>query len=319
MENLPKEFKNPNEGQSFVSTKDCPSWKNNKKYFYYLVGSAISLGFVYFLFISTPRDFPVGAILRVEKGSNLRNISAELKNEHLIRSRVIFESFVIIFGAELHIVSANYLFEKKLPVWEIAWRIASGEHRMAPVSITIPEGYDIGQIGDTVSLKLINFNNAQFLIQAKKYEGYLFPDTYFFLADADEKVVLKSMTENFEKKINPLRKEIISLNKNEKDIIIMASIIERESKGDIDRGVISGILWRRIKIGMPLQVDAAPETYQTRGLPKSPISNPGILAIKASIYPESSPYLYYLHDKDGGIHYAKTFAEHVQNKFKYLK
>lgn len=310
MENLSNEIKN-----EIGQTEP----KFNKKYFYYLVGLTIFLSFSYFLFLSPPADFPVGSIVKIEKGSNLHNISSLLEKEHLIRSRVAFESFVIIFGAELHIVSANYLFEGRLPVWEIAKRIARGEHRMAPISITIPEGYDVKQIGDAIAIRLTNFNEIQFLLKAKDLEGYLFPDTYFFLADADEKIVIKSMTDNFEKKIIPLRKEIVLLKKNEKDIITMASIIERESKGDIDREIISGILWKRIRIGMPLQVDAAPGTYQTRGLPKNPISNPGLLAIKASIYPENSPYLYYLHDKDGGIHYAKTFAEHVQNKLKYLK
>ena len=169
------------------------------------------------------------------------------------------------------------------------------------------------------SLKLANFNKDKFLLEAKDKEGYLFPDTYFFLNNANETDVIKSMSDNFEKKINPLLSEIISSGKTEKEIIIMASIIEREAKGEIDRDVISGILWKRISIGMPLQVDAAPETYKVKGLPKSPICNPGLEAIKASIHPQSSPYLYYLHDKDGNIHYARTFAEHKKNKLKYLK
>ncbi|MCX6747515.1 MAG: endolytic transglycosylase MltG, partial [Candidatus Nomurabacteria bacterium] len=79
------------------------------------------------------------------------------------------------------------------------------------------------------------------------------------------------------------------------------------------------ILWNRIKIGMALQVDAAPITYKEKGLPGMPIANPGIESIKAAVYPKSSTYLYYLHGKDGEIHYAKTFEEHRQNKFKYLR
>ena len=69
---------------------------------------------------------------------------------------------------------------------------------------------------------------------------------------------------------------------------------------------------------MLLQVDAAPETYKTKGLPTNPICNPGLKAIEAAIHPLNSTYLYYLHDKNGIIHYAKTFAEHKQNKIKYL-
>ena len=126
------------------------------------------------------------------------------------------------------------------------------------------------------------------------------------------------MSDNFEKKITPSSANYFS-GKTEKEIIIMASIIEREAKGDTDRGIISGILWKRIQIGMPLQVDSAPETYKTKGLPDSPIGNPGLKAIEAAINPQSSSYLYYLHDKDGNIHYAKTFAEHEVNIEKYLK
>ena len=99
----------------------------------------------------------------------------------------------------------------------------------------------------------------------------------------------------------------------------MASIIERESKGDVDRGYISGILWRRISLGMPLQVDSDLDTYKNKGLPDAPICSPGLKSIEAAIHPKESSYLYYLHDKEGNIHYARTFEEHKLNKIKYLK
>jgi UPF0755 protein len=70
---------------------------------------------------------------------------------------------------------------------------------------------------------------------------------------------------------------------------------------------------------MPLQVDAMPDTYKNKGLPNSPIGNPGLKAIEAAIHPQTSPYLYYLHDKNGNIYYAKTFTEHEVNIKKYLK
>ena len=185
--------------------------------------------------------------------------------------------------------------------------------------MTIPEGFNVTEIADVFVLKLTNFNKEKFLSLTKTQEGYLFPDTYFFFTTDTEVEVLHSMSENFDKKIASIRPEIISSGKKEKDTIIMASIIEKESKGNNDRGIISGILWKRLSIKMPLQVDAVPETYKTKGLPKNPIGNPGLEAIKATIYPQSSPYLYYLHDKDGNIHYARTFTEHKQNIKKYLK
>jgi UPF0755 protein len=290
----------------------------NKNIFYGL-GVIIFLVFFYSLFLSAPGDFPLGAVVKIESGMSLHSVSSIFKKQHIIRSQVAFEAWVIILGGEKHIISADYLFENKLPVFEVARRISEGEHHMAPVVVTIPEGFDINQIGDAFILKLTNFNKTQFLLEAGDKEGYLFPDTYFFLTNADETDVIKSMSDDFEKKINPLLPEIISSGKNEKDIIIMASIIEREAKGEIDRGVISGILWKRISINMPLQVDSAPETYKVKGLPKSPISNPGLEAIKAALHPQNSPYLYYLHDQNGDIHYAKTFTEHKLNEQKYLK
>jgi UPF0755 protein len=204
--------------------------------------------------------------------------------------------------------------------WQAILHIRINEHQPAPVAVvTIPEGFNLNQIADTASSKLANFNKINFLLETKGLEGYLFPDTYFFLKNANEKDVLKLMSENFEKKITPLLPLINASGHSEKDIITMASLLEREAKGNADLDIVSGILWKRIKIGMPLQVDAAPETYKTKGLLENPICNPGLSAITSAIYPQSSPYLYYLHDKNGIVHYAKTFAEHEANIKKYLK
>ena len=270
------------------------------------------------LFFNAPNDFPVGAILNIKDGSSLRNVSKFLEENHIIRSKVLFEASVTFFEGE-KVVSGDYLFEKKIPVFEVARRISRGERHLAPVKVTIPEGFNVSDIAKAFALKLPSFNADKFMKEATKMEGYLFPDTYFFLTTDNEENVLQSMSDNFEKKILSLRSEINSFGKSEKDIITMASIIEKESKGDVDREFISGILWKRLAMGMPLQVDADPGTYKTKGLPQSPIANPGIKAIEAAIHPKASSYLYYLHDKDGNIHYAKTFAEHLLNKQKYLK
>ena len=287
------------------------------KSFFYVLSTIIFLVFFYSLFLTAPSNFIPRTVVSIEPGMSLHNVSAVLKKDNIIRFRVPFEFFMIIFGGEKHLISADYLFENKLPVWQVAERIARGEHHMPPVSVTIPESFNVNQIADVFSSKLANFNKTNFLAQAKGLEGYLFPDTYFFLNNANENDVIKSMSENFEKKIAPLRPTISG--KTEREVIVMASIIEKEAKGNADRETISGILWRRIAIGMPLQVDAALETYKTKGLPKNPICNPGLESIKAAISAQSSPYLYYLHDKNGIAHYAITFAEHQANIKKYLK
>lgn len=283
----------------------------------------ISLLFVYHIFFSAPVDFVPGTTFNISEGATLRSVSSELKSEHLIRSRILFEAFVALFGGEKHVVESNYYFESKLSVFEVARRISKGEHHMAPVVVTIPEGFSLSQIVDLFSSKLASFDSGKFILVAKTKEGYLFPDTYFFLSTDTEEVVLKSMLANFDKKVLPILPDIEAYTKKtgktEREIVTMASLVEGEAKGDADRAFIAGILWKRMSIGMPLQVDVAPETYQVRGLPKNPIGNPGLESLTATVHPQSSPYLYYLHDKDGNVHYAKTFTEHRQNVLKYLK
>lgn len=281
-------------------------------------GVVLSIVFFYSLFLSAPKDFAEGSILSIDPGTSLRATSLKLKNEQLIRSRIFFESFIIFFAGEEHVISSDYYFEKKLPVYEIARRIAKGKSQLAPIKVTIPEGFNNSEVGSTFAEKLSNFSLQKFALLAKEKEGYLFPDTYFFFFRATEEDVLKLMSSNFETKLAPLQPEITATGKTEKSIIIMASIIEREAKGD-DRAVISGILWKRLALGRALEVDAAPETYKTKGLPERPIANPGLVAIKAAIHPENSPYLYYLHDSNGIIHFARNFEEHKANKLKYLK
>lgn len=289
-----------------------------KKYFYACL-SFVVVVILYIIFLSAPKNFPIETTFHIEPGSTLRAVSLNLKDTKIIRSRMLFEAFVIIFSGDRRIISSDYLFKDKISVIEVARRISKGDHRLNLIKITIPEGFNISEINDVISVKLPYFNKDKFLILTSELEGYLFPDTYFFYPTATETEVIKSLNDNFKKKIATLETEINASNKSESDIMKMASIIEKEARGDDDREVISGILWKRLSIKMPLQVDAAPETYKTRGLPEKPIANPGLLAIRASIHPKSSPYLYYLHDKNGDIHYAKSFSEHQRNINKYLK
>lgn len=274
---------------------------------------------IYVFFISPPNNFPKGTIENIAEGTSLRKLSRQLKNDKIIRSRIAFESFVILSHREKKIKPGDYLFDIKISAYNVARRIGKGRYNLAPIKITVPEGFNTEQMSKLFEKKMNNFNLNNFLLKAKNKEGYLFPDTYFFLTTDTEDQAIKYMSDNYEKKIEPLRPSIVGSGKTEKEIIIMASIIEEEAKGDIDRGIISGILWRRIAIGMPLQADAAPITYKIKGLPDSPISSPGLESIKSAISPTNSPYLFYLHDKEGNIHYAKTFSEHKTNKLKYLK
>ncbi len=272
---------------------------------------------VYFIFLKIPSNFPEGKIVNIKEGASLRSISKILEQENIIYSRPIFEAFVVLYGGEKHLIPGDYLFEEKNYIYEVARRITVGEKHLAPVKITIPEGFTREDIASLASNKLLYFNKNNFLEKAK--EGYLFPDTYFFLTTDTEADVLEALNDNFLNKTKNLKIEAEKVGKNFHDVITMASIIEREASGDEDRDLISGVLWKRIAIGMPLQADAAPITYKEKGLPIQAISSPGLASIKSAIYPKNTSYLYYLHDKNGNIYFAKTFSEHQKNIIKYLR
>lgn len=278
----------------------------------------ILAGVIFLFILNSPVNFPEGEIVSIKPGTSLREASSLLKEKNVIRSRILFEALVVIFDSERHVAYADYFFENKIPVFAVARRVSKGEHHLPQVKVTIPEGFNTKEISETFDGKLSSFDETKFLTSVKGEEGHLFPDTYFFFPTDNEEDVVSALRENFKEKIESVRPQILKSGKSEKNIIIMASLIEGEAKGDDDREVISGILWKRFSIGMPLQVDVALETYKVAGLPKNPIGNPGLEAIKAAITPKNSPYLYYLHDKDGKIHYARNFEEHKINKSKYL-
>ncbi len=272
----------------------------------------------YLFFLSAPFKKETN-FLKIESGTSLRSLSLSLKEKKIIRSRFIFESLVVLFDGEKRLPDGYFSFEKRECVIKVARRIVKRNRQITPIRITLPEGYTVAEMADVFANNLPNFNKENFLAMATDKEGYLFPDTYFFFFPADENEVLNTLEDNFKKQINSIKEDIDKSNKKLDDIIIMASLVEGEANGDADRALISGILWARLEKNMRLQVDVAPITYKEAGLPEKPISNPGMKSILASIYPEKSPYLFYLHEKSGQIHYAKDFAGHRRNIEKYLK
>ncbi|MDD4990029.1 MAG: endolytic transglycosylase MltG [Candidatus Pacebacteria bacterium] len=167
-------------------------------------------------------------------------------------------------------------------------------------------------------------------------EGYLFPDTYEFVLPITPETVIRKALNNFQEKVPAdLRAG------NFYQTMIMASLLEKEVKTYKDKQIVAGILWKRLKEGWPLQVDstlnyamAEPSaklllsdldfdspynTYRNKGLPPTPICNPGLESIKAAVYYEDSPYWYYLSDKNGKTIFSKTFEQHKAAKARYLK
>lgn len=174
------------------------------------------------------------------------------------------------------------------------------------------------------------------------YEGYLFPDTYRVYADAKPEEVLKKIFANLNEKITPeMRAEMKRQKKSIYEILTMASVVEKEAPTKNDMAMVADIFWRRYNNNWALQscatvnyitgkndpgvtnedkdIDSLFNTYKYPGLPLGAISNPGLIAITAAINPSKNNYWYFMSDRDGVTHYAKTLEEHNANVYRYLK
>ncbi|OHB05027.1 MAG: hypothetical protein A3A26_00420 [Candidatus Zambryskibacteria bacterium RIFCSPLOWO2_01_FULL_47_14] len=267
--------------------------------------------------LTPPPDFPSGSIIDVAEGSGLQRLSLELKKENVIRSPLWFRVATIILGGERDMKAGQYYFERPQSPFVIAWRIRWGRYGIEMKKITVPEGFTVQKISALFGGNFPFFDNAMFERAAP--EGYLFPDTYFMPITATATSTVKTMRDNFIRKIFPIMPEIEDSGKSLEDVIIMASLIEGEANNQTDREMVSDVLWKRLKIGMPLQVDVEMKTYEFQGLPEKPINNPGLDSIRAALRPTSTPYLYYLTGNDGKMYYSKTFDEHVAKKQKYIR
>lgn len=301
--------------------------------------AALSLLYVLYVFFHLPpQDFPLGQVITVESGESLQSITTSLYDAHVIKSPFVFRTTVILLGGEKRVIAGDYLLDKKEGPADLAYRLVNGKFHLAVAKVTIPEGWNIFQISDYLKKNLINFDTKHFLALAKNKEGYLFPDTYFISESAKPESVIDRMNKNFTAKISSLN--LATSTHSLKDIIIVASIVEAEARTTESRKIIAGIIWKRIALGMPLQVDStfsyingkntydltandliinSPyNTYVYKGLPPGPIDNPGIDAINSTINPTATKYLYFLSSKSGKMYYATTFEQHLKNKELYL-
>ncbi len=282
----------------------------------FLIVGFVSLFSYYLLFA------PYGnkdVIIHISNGKSINSVALQLKSEKAIRYDFTLKIFIKLLKSGKGIVSGDYLIKKNSQVWTVAWQIGRGYHNIEPIKIVIREGLTNEEIATILADKLAGFRRDLFLSSTNDKQGYLFPDTYFFFPLDTTDEIIEKLSNNFQMKIKNLSSEIDKSGKSLSEIITMASILEGEARGKEDIGIISGILWKRISLDIPLQVDIDKSTYNVKGLPTKPLNNPGLLSINATINPINSPYLYYLHDKNGDVHYAVTFDEHKRNINNYLK
>jgi UPF0755 protein len=291
-------------------------------------------------FISPPSDFPTNQLISIPKGASGLDFANDLAASHVIRSPFAFRVYARLTGFDRSLDPGIYLFSKRLGLTSVVTRIGHGEHGISPIRITFTEGMAVKDIDATFSKQLPGFDSAAFLKDASTSEGYLFPDTYFFMPGTDSNDIVVRLRSRFSEQIASITPEVLASNHSFSDVVILASILEREAQSPEDMRMIAGILWNRITKGIPLQVDAtfgyihgengytptaadlasdsAYNTYRHKGLPPGPISNPGLSALLAAVTPIKTDNLYYLTGKDGLMHYAKTFEQHKKNRALYL-
>lgn len=278
-------------------------------------------------------------LFSVKKGEGLWAIASNLEKEKLVENRLFFDAAVFFLNGARRLQAGDYYLSASLTPREIAQKIIAGE--VAKEIITIPEGWSLAEIkahlknrGLFSKQELYRAANKDFSLEfsflkdrpkSAGLEGYLFPDTYEFIKKEGIEALIKKVLENFDKKLTAdLRSEIRKQNKTIFEIITMASLLEKEVKIKEDKELAAGVLWKRLKIGMKLQIDASAkydplyDTYKFGGLPPGPIANPGLESIMAAIYPQKSDYWYYLSAPDGKTIFSRTFDEHLRAKVKYL-
>lgn len=270
--------------------------------------------------------------LVVSSGQSFGMISAALKDRQLIRSKNIFKIYALVSGSATKLKPGNYELFHSFSTPEIIDLLVRGPEIDA--QITVVEGDDLESIAGKLdkrgilnSKDFLNYGwqalieSYPFLQSARSLEGFLFPDTYRFFLNSSSEAVAKKFLDNFKKKARPLLTDWdgAKTDLDSYELLTLASLIEKEIPFHEDRLVVSGILRKRLAISMPLQVDAAPETYKKYGLPPGPIANPGLDAIYAALNPKNSDYLYYLSDpKTKKTIFSRTLDEHNENRIKYL-
>ena len=301
-------------------------------------------------------------IVTIEPGSTTNDIGDILEEQGIIGDGNSFKLYTMFKHYDGQYQAGSYAFSPSMNAEEIAQIMIQGKTNQ--ITFTIPEGYTEYQIAESLAdaglvekksfIKLIEskelVSEFEFLKGAQnnkhRLEGYLFPSTYTMPADSDERDIVYHLLETYDEIFTDewsARAKELGLTENE--VIVIASLIEKEAGVDQDRGKVSSVIYNRLEEGMPLQIDATVQyvrslndqdvkedltyddtkveseynTYTNTGLPPGPICCPGEASIKAALYPEDTKYLYYvLSDKlDGSHNFSESYEEFEKNKDAY--
>jgi UPF0755 protein len=307
----------------------------------------------YGYFLAVPHgNGQVIRIVELVKGSSLRKFAGELETEGIIGSAGLFQFHARLRKVSSRVQAGTYQLDDGMTPGEILRKLVAGE--IYEKKFALPEGYSMYQVAELLDAKGF-FTGRDFLdacrderllrelgIKGESVEGYLYPGTYNLLKVSDASALVKLMAEQFarvyEERFAMLEK---SSRLNRRQIITLASIVEKEAVVPQERPLIASVFYNRLRKGMPLQSDptalygvrtfggkvsgsdvrrsTAYNTYRINGLPPGPIGNPGAGAIEAVLKPAVSQYYYFVAKNDGTHHFSATLDEHNRAVNRYLK
>lgn len=317
--------------------------------FLVLILTPVGLNQYYQYQLQAPAKEEKDIIFIIDPGESVTAIAKNLKEANLIKNAFAFRLLVTQMGIGKNIQAGDFRLSPHMSSKEIAELLT---HGAIDIWVTLPEGLRKEEQADKIEAKLKFGANKDYHFDKKEFiklaeEGYMYPDTYLIAKDAYAKDVVARLKQTFDEKTAQIIKAKTNKDLTDEEVIVLASLIEREAKTNQEKPVIAGILMNRLNNGIALQVDATVQyskgydsannswwpqvtvddyrnvrspynTYLSPGLPPTPISNPGLEAIRAATEPADTSYLYYLHDKSGKIHYAETIDEHNKNIKEHL-
>ncbi len=314
--------------------------------------AAGACGLLFYL-IYGDRSHPAqGAHVVIARGSTFDEIARQLAETGIIGNVWTFRALARMRGQDVAVRAGEYRFDPKRTQNEVLQALVTGGAQVA-TWVTIPEGFTAAQIAGRLHAEGIGdaapfareFLGRSIVVdgtRTKNLEGYLFPSTYLVPLDATPGQVADMLMGEFFKELpGDAERRTRALRVTIPQAVTVASLVEREAKSESDRPQIAGVIYNRLRLSMPLQVDAAIEyalprhktalsfadlkldspynTYTHPGLPPTPIANPGRPSLEAALHPSKSEYLYYVYCGNGRHVFSRTLAQHQANVARCLQ
>ena len=290
-------------------------------------------GYLIIKAVTLPPLLKTAKLIEIPEGANAIEIAKLLKEKGVIKNTKWFLYWTNRYQVQKKLKAGIYEFSGRTCLKKVISKLIKGE--VSLVKISIPEGYTINDIGLLLEKKELVEKNA-FIQYAreKKLEGFLFPDTYFFPRKVSVEGIASTMFRRFKDVFEDIYGEPINDNnfKKIKEIVTVASILEKEAMYTNERKIIAGIIYKRLKKNMPIQscatvlyvlerpktrlssrdlmINSPYNTYKHKGLPPGPICNPGKDSLQAALNPRTTDYLFFVSMGNGCNHFSKTYKEH---------